>query len=184
MSIVLLRHTEVQEEFIGAYNGHIDIPLSAKGQADAKKLSHKFQSMKFEKIFCSDLLRAKQTLEALQLSQDVTFTPFLREKSWGENEGKKYEEIVESSNQEYENFSQWLEVVGGESVDDFTQRVVDFFCTIEEQNVLVVTHSGVIKIVLAKLYNLTLEEAFSQTLGYGTFIEIDKKDLEQLHCFS
>lgn len=182
MSIVLLRHTEVQEEFVGAYNGHIDIPLSIKGQADAKKLSYKFQSMQFEKIFCSDLLRAKQTLEALELSQNVTFTPLLREKFWGENEGKKYQEIVESSNQEYENFSQWLEVVGGESVEDFTKRVLEFFCAIEEQNVLVVTHSGVIKIVLAKLYNLTLEEAFSQTFGYGAFVELQKDNFSSLAC--
>ena len=173
MKLTLVRHAEVQTEFIGKYNGHIDIPLSKNGKKQAKELAEKLDDTAFDKVYCSDLLRAKQTLEAFELKQDVIYTQELREKSWGKHEGKSFEEI-ESLGIKYENFEQWLKALDGEKVEDFRQRVAEFFyenLLLQEcEHILVVTHSGVIKTFLSLHNHTSLEIAFGEKLNYGDFI--------------
>ena len=179
MVITLVRHTEVIEEFAQKYNGHIDIPLSKKGIEDAKKLSYKLNKKSFKKVYCSDLLRTKETLKYINIDAEVIYTKELREKSWGKYEGKSFIDI-QNDGIKYKNFYQWIEDIGGEDIALFKMRVERYFKDIilkeNEQNILVVTHSGVIKTLLGILNNLTLEEAFSINLKYGDFVEIDMDD--------
>ena len=169
MRITLVRHAEVQTEFIGKYNGHIDIPLSQNGKKQAKELAGKLDTLNFDKIYCSDLLRAKETLAAFALQKDVIYTQELREKSWGRHEGKSFTQI-EASGIKYENFEQWLNALDGENVQEFQKRIKKFFYeTIMQQeceHILVVTHSGVIKTLLSIHENISLTEAFQKKLAY------------------
>ena len=176
MILTLLRHTQVHEDFVGKYNGHNNIPLSPQGKKDAKKIAKKLQKGKFDAVFCSDLLRCRQTVAPLSemlTPLEIHYTPALREKSWGEYEGMSFEEI-EASGIKYKNFSQWIEALGGESIEDFVKRVEDFFTfhilNQNHEHTLVVTHSGVIKTFIAWQKNISLEEAFSHPLPYGDFI--------------
>jgi len=175
MTLTLVRHAEVQSEFLGKYNGHIDIPLSKHGKNQAKELAKKLDTLAFDKVYSSDLLRCKETLEAFELENDVIYTSALREKSWGKHEGKSFAEI-ESSGIKYENFSQWIEALDGERVEDFVKRVEYFFYDIvlkqKSEHILVVTHSGVIKTFLSIHSKISLEEAFSQKLDYAEFIKL------------
>ncbi len=176
MKITLVRHAEVAEEYQGRYNGHIDISLSKKGKEDAKGLAKKLKHIAFDKVYCSDLLRAKETLSAFNVDKEIIYTERLREKSWGRHEGKSFHEIVESGI-EYKNFEQWINALGGEDIENYTQRLKEYFYeTILKQNVeniLIVTHSGVIKTLLSIIKNISLEEAFSTELPYSSFITLD-----------
>jgi alpha-ribazole phosphatase/probable phosphoglycerate mutase len=169
MKITLIRHAQVIQEYLGKYNGHIDIPLSQEGLNQTKKLASQLQGCKFDKVYCSDLLRAKQTLEALDLPQTPIFTKELREKSWGRHEGKSYDEITQEGIV-YENFEQWLNALDGEDIYTYQQRIKEYFLQniFQEKvnHILVVTHSGVIKTLLGILNNYTLEEAFSLKIDY------------------
>ncbi len=175
MRITLLRHCAVEHKYDGCYNGHIDISLSAEGLEHAQSLASEFREFHFNAIFCSDLKRAKETLEALKLLTEPDYTPLLREKSWGEHEGLSFEEINQTI--PYENFTQWLEVLGGESVENFKERVKLFFFKELAQHkvdhVLVVTHAGVIKTLLSLINNITLEQSFSTPFGYGNYVTIE-----------
>lgn len=177
MKITLLRHAEVQEEYRGKYNGHIDISLSHYGKEQAFTLAQKYKNEGFDAVFCSDLLRARETLKPFTLQCKPTFAPALREKFWGAHEGKSFDEIC-AEGIEYKNFTQWINALDGESVEAFTQRVHSyFFETILKQksaNVLVVTHSGVIKTLLSLIQNITLEEAFATELPYASCVILDK----------
>lgn len=176
MKITLVRHAEVIKEYQGKYNGHIDIALSPKGRDDAKKLAEKLHNIKFDKIYCSDLLRAKETLEAFSYEVEPVYTKELREKSWGKHEGKSFEEI-QAEGIKYIDFEQWISSLDGEDIFTYKQRVKDYFYeTIfkqEAQNILVVTHSGVIKTILSLIKNISLEEAFSINVPYSSFITLD-----------
>ena len=178
MKITLLRHAEVQEEYRGKYNGHIDIGLSKKGKAQAKALAHKFEDIVFERVYCSDLLRAKETLQPFAQAKNAIYTPMLREKSWGEYEGMSYEQIV-ACGIEYKNFTQWIEALGGEDIQSYTQRIEDFFTKeilpLACEDVLIVTHSGVIKTLYAFVKKISLEDAFAKELHYGDGIVFDTK---------
>ena len=169
MPITLVRHAEVIEEYRGKYNGHIDIPLSENGKEQAKELAQKLQDEKYDKVYCSDLLRARQTLEAFSLHVEPIFTEKLREKSWGIHEGKSFEEISQMGI-EYENFEQWIRALDGEDIDSYKQNIKEFFYNIvfkdEAQNTLIITHSGVIKTILGILNSYSLEESFSLKIPY------------------
>lgn len=171
MKLTLIRHCEVEEKYLGCYNGHIDIGLSQKGYKQAKELAEKLNNENYDAIFCSDLLRAKESIKYFQNLENIFYTDKLREKSWGEDEGKTYHQICEAKNITYENFDQWIGALGGESVEEFTTRVKNFFfdylSSSNCKNVLVITHSGVIKTFFSLHNKTSLEKEFSQKVKYA-----------------
>lgn len=174
MNITFIRHTEVIKEYQHKYNGHIDIPLSQKGLADAKKLAQKI-TQNFDITFCSDLKRTKQTLKHFTNITNICYTKELREKSWGKHEGMSFEQI-EKTGIKYTTFLKWINSLDGESYEDFKIRIKNFFDDLQKQNyknVLIVTHSGVIKMFLHIYKNIPLEEAFSYKLNYGDTISFN-----------
>ncbi|MDQ7060538.1 MAG: histidine phosphatase family protein [Sulfurimonas sp.] len=180
MNITLVRHAEVVASHIGKYNGHIDIVLSKNGKVQAKELAEKLALKKFDKVYCSDLLRARQTLDAFKLDCEIVYTSALREKSWGIHEGKSFEEI-EASGIKYENFEQWIHALDGEDISLYTKNVKNYFeqVVLKESldNILIISHSGFIKSLISDLQGITLEEAFSIKLPYSSPIYIQTKNL-------
>ncbi|WP_373071737.1 histidine phosphatase family protein [Sulfurimonas sp.] len=171
MRVTLLRHCEVDEKYLGCYNGHIDIGLSKKGYEQAEVLAKKLKNENYDGVFCSDLLRAKESIKYFQNLENIFYTDKLREKSWGVDEGKKYDQICQEKNITYESFEQWIDALGGESVEEFSARVKNFFfdylSSSNYENVLVITHSGVIKTFFSLLNKTSLEKAFSQKVEYA-----------------
>ena len=174
MKITLVRHGEVQEPYIGCYNGHLDIGLSPKGYADAKNLRKYFSASDFDAIFCSTLIRAKETLKQLSDRDDVIYTPELREKSWGKHEGLNFEQIVSQDEIQYINFEQWLNALDGENVQEYTLRVKTFLFeylpSLKKENILLVTHSGVIKTFISSVKDISLQDAFSISVPYASYV--------------
>lgn len=175
--ITLMRHSEVEEKYHGCYNGHLDIALSSRGEAQAKELAEYFKDKEFDAVFCSDLKRCKQTLEAFSLINRPVYTQALREKSWGRHEGKSYDEIIAIEGFKYENFEQWINALDGEEYTAYIQRIENFFkgfllCN-PYKNVLVMTHAGVIRVLMHLFKDITLEEAFSTPFEYASHINLD-----------
>lgn len=174
MRVTLVRHAEVEEKYIGCYNGHIDIGLSDKGYADAKALSEHFNASEFDAIFCSDLKRTRETLKQFIDSDSVIYSKELREKFWGDYEGMRFEEIISQTKLNYINFEQWIEALGGESIEKFHFRLkrffFDFLLQIDKEDILVVTHSGVIKTFIHLLQGISLEEAFGISVPYASYV--------------
>ena len=189
MRVTLVRHGEVDKAYINKYNGHLDIELSKSGYAQAQMLAEHFASSKFDKVFCSDLMRAKETLKAFSQSQDAIYTDKLREKSWGRDEGLSFNEICEQEGIEYINFMQWIDALDGEEYNSYVNRVREFFLeylpSLKCENVLVVTHAGVIKTLLSIVKKTTLEDAFSLSLPYGSYTVYDSKEksFSEVKCF-
>jgi alpha-ribazole phosphatase/probable phosphoglycerate mutase len=175
MLITLLRHGEVDENFIGAYNGHNNISLSKRGYKQAKELAEHFKQQSFDAYFCSDLLRARQTFAPFK--KDAIYTSKLREKSWGRHEGMNFDEICKQDNIRYESFEQWLEALDGEDYLEFIKRVKKFFfeelVKYEYQNIFIMTHSGVIKVFIHLVSDISLQEAFGINLPYAQHIIFD-----------
>ena len=176
MKITLVRHSEVIKEYQGKYNGHIDISLSLKGVNDAKALATTLKHINFDKVYCSDLVRAKETFNELNIQLEPIYTSRLREKSWGRHEGKSFEEI-QAQGIEYKNFQQWISALDGENMQEYIQRVREYFYDTvfkeDAQNILIVTHAGLIKTLLSLTKNISLEEAFAINLPYSSYITLD-----------
>jgi len=185
MRLTLVRHAEVEEKYIGCYNGHKDVGLSPKGYKDAKKLKPYFDTKEFDAIFCSDLIRAQESLKQFIDSDEVIYTKELREKSWGKHEGLSFDEIIALGEIEYVYFKQWIDSLDGESVEDYTLRIKKFLfenlTSLNKQNILLVTHSGVIKTFIAHVKEISIVEAFNYKVPYSGVVvyntSIKKLDL-------
>ena len=181
MKIYLVRHAEVIEKYQGKYNGHIDIALSQNGKKQAKELAKKLKHIKFDKIYCSDLLRAKETLKAFNYTQKVIYSKKLREKSWGKHEGKSFDEII-SQELTYINFEQWIKALDGENFLSYKNKIKEYFSTTiiqdtKEKNILIITHAGLIKTLISILKNISLEESFRISLPYASYIIFDNNEM-------
>jgi broad specificity phosphatase PhoE len=172
MNLTLVRHAEVQEQYKNKYNGHNDISLSKNGKEQAKKLCKELNNLKFDAIFCSDLRRAKET--ASELKHKIIYTNKLREKSWGKHEGLSFEEIINQNEIKYENFIQWINALDGDDYQVYTLAIKEFFFeylpSLQKQDILIITHAGVIRILQTILHNKSLEDVFSKKITYGELI--------------
>ncbi len=188
MKITLVRHTEVDEAYHKKYNGHIDIGLSKRGQTQSQELARYFKDEVFDLVYCSDLKRAKETLAAFRQAKDAIYTKELREKSWGKHEGLSFDEIIAQNEICYEDFEQWIEALDGEPYPEYITRVKEFFLEFlpeqNAQNVLVVTHAGVMRVLMAVVEKLSLQDAFSIDVPYSSFVVFDtnSKTFSTIKC--
>jgi len=177
MKITLVRHTEVEEKYHKKYNGHIDIGLSKRGQTQSKELGSYFYGKEFDLVYCSDLKRAKDTLAAFRQAKDAVYTQKLREKSWGKHEGLSFDEIIAQNEIKYENFEQWINALDGEPYEAYIERIKAFFFEFlpaqNAENVLIVTHAGVIRVLMALVQGLSLEDAFCIDVPYSAYVVYD-----------
>lgn len=177
MKIMLIRHCEVDERFKNRYNGHNDIGLSKNGELQARELTEKLDALRFDAVFCSDLRRAKDSLKYSLHVKDAIYDRRLREKSWGRHEGMSFDEIVQKETIEYRGFLEWIEALGGEPYKDFVKRVEKFFLeflpSLKKENILIITHGGVIRTLISMFKNISFEDAFSINIPHGSIIRFD-----------
>lgn len=177
MRVTLVRHAEVEERYKNCYNGHNRVGLSENGYIQAKELAKELDVLEFDAVFCSDLRRAKETLQHSLHAKNSIYTDKLREKSWGKHEGLSFDEIIAQGEIEYKDFLQWIDSLDGEPHKEYVKRVLEFFLfflpSLEKENILVVTHAGVIRVLLSIINNITLEEAFSIKVENGSLTVLD-----------
>ena len=194
MTITLVRHGEVDEAFHRCYNGHNDITLSPKGQEEALELAQHLKEKSFDAIYSSDLRRCQETAEHILSHypegelQSKRGSPggfpiphfpsqALREKSWGRHEGMTFDAIVERDGLVYEHFEQWINALDGEPYDAYIERIRHFFTQTLPQtgynSVLVVTHAGVIRVLMHIIKEISLEEAFSIDFPYSAYTTLN-----------
>jgi len=88
-----MRHGETARSRSGQYSGRADIPLTKNGEAEARQLGDRIRLTSFAQVFCSPLIRAKQTCELAGLSKDWLIDDELAEWDCGDYEGQKYADI-------------------------------------------------------------------------------------------
>lgn len=148
----VVRHAETDDNFAKLCQGQGGSGLNARGRAQAAALGERLAKHRFDAIFCSDLQRATQTLDAvLQLqTQPPTpcCTPLLRERGFGLFEGQPielYGALVRSLPAEERRTHR---PAGGESWEDVAARCRAFLsCALSPQStcVLVLTHGGCLR---------------------------------------
>ena len=89
MKIILVRHCETDWNKEERCQGVSDLELNTNGFSQAKKLALYFKDKEVDYVFCSDLKRAKQTLNEINYDQrfKVIYSEKLREMDQGEFEG-------------------------------------------------------------------------------------------------
>jgi hypothetical protein len=88
MKVYIVRHGQSINNRDKLWSGWMDIPLTEKGVTDAQKAGKVLSGVEFDKIYSSDLIRARQTLETAIPDCDYETSPMLREVATGDITGK------------------------------------------------------------------------------------------------
>lgn len=86
--IYLVRHGETAWSLTGQHTGRKDIPLTPKGEEEARRLAPRLRSLTFSAVFCSPLQRARRTCELAGFGDRGQLLPDLMEWDYGDYEGK------------------------------------------------------------------------------------------------
>jgi len=176
MKLYCVHHGIVEKAYQGCYNGWNNITLSEEGHQQVKESAMMLSHNRFDALYCSPLTRCKQSLEHFQSHctlPEVAFDERLKEKGWGRCEGMHYDDICKQFGIEYQEFDQWIRDMGGESKEAFEARVYDFYemlQTLPHRKVLIITHSGVIRMLHALHTKIPFIDSFKLEVPDGGII--------------
>ena len=83
----------------GQHTGLTDLPLTERGECNARRLGERLRGLTFAKVFSSPLQRALRTCELAGFGSVAEIDPDLVEWDYGEYEGLKSSEISEQRKQ-------------------------------------------------------------------------------------
>lgn len=155
---------------------NVDVALDEAGRRQAELAGERLRSYGLEKIYASELLRAKETADIinqyLQLPYEVL--PDIQEIDFGGFTGKTDEEIRDTYGTFRRERSLHREDIpypeGGECGADVVRRVMPQLrrlCGAQENRIAVVTHGGVIRSVCAEI----LQTQQKNKLKFGIDLE-------------
>ena len=142
--IYFVRHGETDYNKEKRSQGQLDIPLNQTGIEQAKQTAEKLKDIHFDIIYASPLSRAKLTAQIINQRHNVpiVFDDRLKEFQVGQRQGQLFglwpEEIKKKYIEKPEDY-------GAEGYQNFYNRVVEFYKTIENdtRDILIVSHGGV-----------------------------------------
>ncbi len=147
MILYVVRHGETVWNKEKKVQGITDIPLSKKGIKDALELQRLVDKLNIDVVISSPLSRARETAKILvDFKYPINTDDRIKERDWGLNEGAKIDEV--------DTIDCWDVILNTslnniEPIQDFMYRVSDFLEDIKvrykDKNVLVVTHSAVVR---------------------------------------
>lgn len=180
--VYLIRHGETEDSDSRRYKGHIDVPLSGNGIQQMKRVADYLiqndaagarcnvpQRERFAAVYCSNLNRAIKSAEIIAgpFGLKPVMLEGLKERNFGVWEGMTFDEIGEKWP---DAFKSWAEnplqfsPMEGESTLEARDRVLPVFHEIMDkhkgQNIAIVSHGGVIRIILCELLGIPLENIF------------------------
>jgi broad specificity phosphatase PhoE len=89
----LARHGETAWSLTGQHTGLTDIPLTERGERNARRLGERLAALTFAQVFTSPLRRAFRTCELAGFAAVATVDPDLVEWNYGKYEGRRSAEI-------------------------------------------------------------------------------------------
>lgn len=154
--VCLVRHGETAWNAERRLQGHIDIPLSDTGLAQARATALSLSGERFDAAYASDLRRARQTADAIsaRCTLQAILDARLRERHYGVFQALTYDEARTRFPDDYHRFESrdpdFVFPGGGESLQQFAARIHETLHDIATRHrggtVLVVTHGGVLDI--------------------------------------
>lgn len=92
--VYLARHGETAWTITGQHTGLTDLPLTERGERNARELGARLSGIVFAKVFTSPLRRAVRTSELAGYAQVAETDPDLVEWDYGDYEGRRTADIL------------------------------------------------------------------------------------------
>ncbi len=161
----LVRHGSTAWNKEGRAQGQTDTPLDDAGHQQAQRIAVRLESISFDAAYSSDLSRVTQTAAPIMKGRSISLQPVveLREKQYGEWEGKTFKEVEA----EYPDYFKRLfdeditfAPPGGESDQDVFNRVGTAVERLKDahtgdENILVTAHGGSLRALITNFLDLS-----------------------------
>jgi broad specificity phosphatase PhoE len=177
--ILFIRHAET--DMAGTFCGRSDPELNARGRVKLGELINRLRAENIGVVYASNLRRAQTAGKVIAeaFSVDCHVRSALREINFGQWEGLTWKEIEqrdEAYARRWVAEYQHLPAPDGENFCDFERRVLDEvkFLSIraatQGRRIAVVTHAGVLRLVLCALHGCSEDDAWEQTKSYCSIV--------------
>ena len=172
--ILAIRHGETLWNVDSRIQGHLDIGLNDTGRWQAERLGLALKDEPIAAIYASDLSRAHDTALAVSRHTGVPVQaePGLRERSFGEFEGRTFAEIeteLPAQAQRWRQRDPAFTPAGGESLLMLEARVLSVAARLAAQHpgeqIALFAHGGVMDILYRAATRLDLQAARTWALG-------------------
>lgn len=165
--LVLLRHGRTAYNHERRIQGQLDVSLDDTGLAQAAAVAPVMAALAPAVVWCSDLLRTRQTAEPVLAAcgRDATYDARLREYHLGERQGLSHEEYAAAAPEEFARFHQGdFDVVpGGESTDAVRARMLAALTGLLDEvgpgeTALAISHGAAIRVATVGLLDWPSEQ--------------------------
>lgn len=189
--LLLLRHGESQWNLENRFTGWVDIPLSPKGEEEAKSAGEKLKGFRFDQGFTSVLRRAITTLDIVlgitgQNNLPVERDQALNERHYGALQGKNKAEIgaqygeaqlkiwrrsydvpppKEVTELNPDGISESLKDTAARTLPYFQSRILPL--VMAGKNVIVAAHGNSLRSIVMDLDNLSRDEVLELNIPTG-----------------
>ena len=179
--LVLLLHGESQWNLENRFTWWVDVPLSPKGEQEAREAGQKLKAFRFDRAYTSVLKRAIDTLQIVLEVIGQTGIPIekdqaLNERLYGDLQGlnkaetaKKYgEQQVKIWRRSYD-----VKPPGGESLKDTAERVLPYYeakikpYLFKGETILIAAHGNSLRALVMQLEQLTKEQVLELNIPTG-----------------
>jgi probable phosphoglycerate mutase len=140
----MVRHGESLANTGRRLSGWSDVPLSERGEEQARALRPLLVGQEFADVWSSDLQRALTTARLAYGEPKIDRR--LREMDFGRLEGQRWDEIDETDRDAILAFVDYSSP-GGESIAALRARVIEFVNSLDDGRHLIFSHGGVIRML-------------------------------------
>ena len=167
VKFIIVRHGFSVGNKGNIFTGQLDLSLDEVGFSQAEFVAkYVLENFEVDEVYSSELCRAYDTVLpiAKALSKEIKRRKDLNEVDVGAWQGKTFDEVKEEYPEGFELYKRspgTVQFDGGESYSDVRERAVNEFHKIAEENegktVVVATHGGVIRNLLAAWLGIPVE---------------------------
>lgn len=184
-TIYLVRHAEAEGNLYRIVQGHRDSALTERGWRQVRALERRFEGVRIDAVYSSDLYRARATASALSRPRGLPIigVPDLREIRVGEWEELSFGEIARRDAVMLENFGKHMElwrVPGAETPQEVLNRAWAFLNRVaaerDGETIALVSHGYILRLLLSHIEGMTLEETGAVAHGDNTAVSLLEYD--------
>ncbi len=183
--VFLARHGQTAYNHEGRFQGQLQVPLDATGREQAGELAERAATHGFEALWCSPLLRARETADIV--AERIELTPRedvrLMETDAGDWTDRLFSEIQAESPEEFQKFVDGDPHFGFPGGESFIQQGVRVAAAIydirrAEAPALVVCHGGVIRLALSLHFEHGV--TLADRVPNGALIPLDPREARKI----
>ncbi len=186
MKLTLVRHTSLNISSNICY-GQSDIDVSIKFDEELRVLREKLLNKEFDAIYSSPLQRCHKLAQALSIEDTLNFSEHnivlddrLKELHFGDWELSSWDDIPRDIFDTWANDYANLAPPQGETFTQLHSRAKSFVEDMRThshgKNILVVTHGGLIRALIAEVLQMPLKGLFRITIDYASVTQLEFKD--------